>query len=589
MAEVTRERLTRGTLLTTQVVNTPFSAVATELNNSRIERENMQQQSGTFRINLHVPRLGAEFFEAAAAHSQEGLIDFCIPFCLLPLQDELATSGVATETLPIPILTEVGISFEQRGEPAALSQANQVAYDAVKGLDIRIALVEKRMLGVIAGASGVGATEPIYPERTIFSMRLEPVAFSGRTLRLNPFTKGGLNKQMDPYRSYMLMVTCEDLDEAVNRVRDIILPSLQLGMKFRIPLTARDTVDNDSLQNAPTVHDGDTTAPTVAIGVPAGDSQIEADTADGIQTNYDTLDTVLRQKLEGGYLADGDVPSVEHLDNTNCYDIIAVPMWTNFGADGVLRANTVDRAAWAGAAPFDGPIMDTRRFPIDHPFVVHHVVAAINYAATAPATAAATDRAQHPTSAGFTTTIGVLMGNAPRSDYMDYQQVAYVQYTPATKANFVIDRLANKDGGMNGRHIAGQEWDYELMMVPIVRPGATVGQGMDNVQSTAIVTGPPVFVGKGSTKMALGALGGGSPHTRTQIGSHLNVAQDPKTRGNEGIIEVRWHMTDDGGMNLAGAAADNYTTYAGYGGHWVYIICRKALCSLERELPPSAQ
>jgi len=595
MAEVTRERLTRGTKLPYQSVFTPLSAVATELNNSRIERENMEQGQGRFRVNLHIPKLGDEFFEAAAAHSQEGLIDFCIPFCLPPFQQDLSASGVATETMPVPTLVEVGLSFDQRGEPAAVTTANEghIAYDAVEGLDIRLTLVEKRMLGVIAGATGAAATEPIYPERTIFSIRLEPVAYSGRTLRLNPFTKGGLNKQMDPYRSYMLMLTCEDLDGAVNGVRDIILPALQLTLTFKAPLVARDTTSADNLQNAPTVHAGAKTNPTVTLTTPAGDSQLESDTADGIHTNYDIVDTVLRQKLEGGYKADGDVPFEEHIEDDSCYDIIAVPLWTNFGTTGILRANTVEQAAWAGAAPYDGPIMDWRRFPIDHPFVVHHVIAAINYASPAPAAAAATARGQHPTSATFDTTIGVLMGTAPRSDSLDYQQVAYVTFDPSNKDNFVIDRLSNKEGGMLGRHISGQEWDYELMQVPLVQPGSANGTAFESVTSTVIAQGAPVWVGKGSTKMGLGALGAPS-HTRSQIGDHLGAAQDPSTRGNEGIIEVRWHMTDSGGMDsnvagVPGAAADEYTTYAGYGGHWVFLICKKTLCSESRELPPAAQ
>jgi hypothetical protein len=86
-----------------------------------------------------------------------------------------------------------------------------------------------------------------------------------------------------------------------------------------------------------------------------------------------------------------------------------------------------------------------------------------------------------------------------------------------------------------------------------------------------------VFVGRGNTKTT----------ARTQIGNHLNAAQAPSTRGIEQFVEVRWRISDSGDM--ASPATGAQTTYAGIGGHWVFLVCRKTLAADTEEINPAAR
>jgi hypothetical protein len=54
----------------------------------------------------------------------------------------------------------------------------------------------------------------------------------------------------------------------------------------------------------------------------------------------------------------------------------------------------------------------------------------------------------------------------------------------------------------------------------------------------------------------------------------------PYTKGCEQFLQVNWKIEDPGGLGGAeegGAAPSEFDTYAGEGGHWVLIICKKHL------------
>ena len=474
MPKITRKKLTRGTKLTNDVVYQPLVDVATAMRSHTLDGDNIDTPHGTFRINLNIPFVPSAFW----TDSQK--IHLCLPFTLPPLQDEISAAGTLTETSTTYTLTEFGISFDQRAEPASIVDGDHWSYDAVAGNEIVVVLAEKRMLSYDTDA-------PLYPEREVASFTLDGVAFSGRTLRLNPFLMTGMSKEIHPYRSYMVMVNAPKA-----LANSTALVSLNITMKFRTPLKARDTVAGGAVQNMPTVHNGAKTSQVIAVTPPVGGTVIRSEGATGLGTEIGIVDAALGSRLEGGYLADGDVPVVEHLATDSCYEVIAVPLWQNFGPVSCLQANLVDRAAWinhTGAAG-RGPIIDYRRIPIDYPFVLHHVIAVSNYAAPAPIT---TSGARHPTGTQLFK-VGVLMGTGIRGDFFQYEQLAYLSWQPSQHdPNITIDRLKNKADGALGQHISSappnnEEHDYELISVPLASTGAATAVGPRTMVATGALT-----------------------------------------------------------------------------------------------------
>ena len=68
MTKIKRPNLSRGTKLLVNHIHTPLSAVASDINAGTVGEENLQEKSGVFRINLHVPYLANDF--ARSQHTQ---------------------------------------------------------------------------------------------------------------------------------------------------------------------------------------------------------------------------------------------------------------------------------------------------------------------------------------------------------------------------------------------------------------------------------------------------------------------------------------------------------------------------------------
>ena len=572
MPKITRKKLTRGTKLGRDAVfiGGPIASGATRLSTAAMDRDNLKQSYGTFRLNLNIPRINVNTWtNDFVGGALVGRTHLCIPFTLPPLQDEISAAGTLTEASTTYTLTEFGISIDQRAEPASIVDGDNWSYDAVQGNKLEVSLVEKRMLSYDADA-------PLYPEREVASFTLDGVSFAGRTLRLNPFLMTGMSKEIHPYRSYMVMLRAPDAVTAyaggVASGTDFF--SVNITLKFRTPLKARDTVAGVSVQNMPTVHNGAKTNATVTVTAPAANALITADAAGGMNRELSVVDAVLGSRLEGGYLADGDVAAVEHIATDSCYEIIAVPMWQNFDNKGVLMAENVAKAAWIDhTTTGQGPIVDWRRIPIDYPFVLHHVVAMANYAAPASITAAA--GANHPTTTALFQ-VGVLMGTGIRGDLFQYEQLAYLSWQPSTHPTAsTIDRLTNKADGLLGEHVSGAEHDYELISVPLVNTGGATAVGPRTMSAATLTSqGRPIFIGRGNTKTG----------ARTNVGGSAS-----DVLGNEQFIEVRWAVKGNGNTLSHPTGARKDEMYAGIGGNWVYLIGRKAIAADIAEIEPSAK
>ena len=559
MSKFTVKDLARGIKLTVSHMFDLPQHIATTLNSAAnlIQQDQLQTGRAPFRLNFNVPVIDGHFVDRSAVASTGPLdYDYCIPFCLPPLQEFFDSNGRTSETTPQVVLDEVQLSFDQRGEAAAIADGlyndgggtghqGKIDYDGIAATALEVAIMEKRQQVFDVAVAGT------VPTREVFSAKLPETAFSGRGLRLNPWVAPDLNRPVNPYRTYLLMIRVNALDlelaGAITR-NSHALCSLNVCLRFKHPLVHADVISGGAdVQNIPSDHDGEpsVSASTLSLTVPAGNDNLRADGAPGLQTNYKSIDELYANRFRGGFTKDSDRPGYNHLDHDCGYSVIAVPMFANIGNERLINGSVaqVNKMPYTAAASAN-PGADRRIITLDYPFTVHHVVACWNYMNPAAGLM--------PTRAGFTTKIGVGLLTGLRADEYDYQQVAYVTFTPATKATWRIDRVKAKLNSILNADVA----DFELFHVPLVVQGGNNGTGYT-------AQGRPFWCGKSTSRLAarrnVGAVGGG------------NDTQD--TKGVEQLIEVRWTMEEFGGLDQA---ADD-ETFVGYGGHWVLLFGKVGL------------
>jgi len=557
MSKYTAKDLARGIKLTVSHMFDLPSHIRTTLNaaSNLIQQDQLEEGRAPFRMDFSVPVVDGHFVNNDAITSSGPIdYDFCIPFCLPPLQEFWSASGKVAETAPRVVLDEVQLSFDQRAENAAICDGlfnngallneGKVDYDGIKALDFELSIVEKEQLLFNSHAGTI-------PQREIFSAKLPISAFSDKSFRNNPWIAADLNRPINPYRTYLIMLRVNSLhlaDAGVITHNSHALVSLNIGLRFRHPLVHADVVSGIAeVQNIPSDHDGEPSvnASTLSLSVPAGNAAIEADTVTGVQTNYRLIDTLFQRKFRGGFTKDSDRPGYNHLDDDCGYSCIAVPLYGNLTNARLMTGAAASAANFVYSGGDTGnPTGDRRIITLDYPFVIHHVVAVTNY--VNPATGLM------PTRGTFITKINVGLGTGIRSDQYAYNDVAYVDFTPANKATYRIDQVKSRlNSGLNG-DVA----EFELFHVPLVIQGGHSGTGYT-------AQGRPYWCGKSTSRLT----------ARRNVGSIAGVGGAPATAGCEQFLEVRWTMEDSGGLD---AAADD-ETYVGYGGHWVLIYGKVGL------------
>ena len=177
MAKITKKSLTRGTELVPDHLASLTDA-ANVLNNANVDTENMETPYAPFTVGWSIPWLESKFFND---NDTQGNKPFYTAFCLPPVQDNFATTGELTSNNDLPILESISFSFDQRDAPAGVlshwygtSKANKdasshlatdtthyqitanhsqfepnpfegfLAYNRIDGLDIKIAIYEKK-------------------------------------------------------------------------------------------------------------------------------------------------------------------------------------------------------------------------------------------------------------------------------------------------------------------------------------------------------------------------------------------------------------------------------------------------------------
>ena len=567
MGKVTKSAVTRGVKITPEHWGEPLAAIEVDITDATklVDATQLDKAYAYARLNLNIDRLTSKFTQSNSR------APWYFPFIIADFQESYDASLLIADPTSIT-LVEVGLSFNQRGEAGVLADTycnnnagganaldGTLIYSAPERYGVNLTLWSKRQaVRVAILESQLNVDTAREPDRMLWNASIAPEAFASKTSRLNPASWGDIAIPMDPNDTYLFGIFA-DLDggEGAGGAaphRSAMLSSVQISLKLRCELVERDS--GSSIQNIPSNTDGEKTVlSSMNLDVPiAGDTIIGDSTSEGISSNLELLDDIVQAKYRGGYLKHGRTLPVEHVLTDACYDIITVPMFQGAYNTAINASNDIVLQPYAQALPTAGPLGDRRIIPITHPFLIHHVIWAINFMPSGPHTD------NLPTSVTCIMECGVGMLVGPAGEWAQYQQIAGpltlngpVDFSAAWAADridlvrFPLDYQAGE---------TSHEWD--LHMVPLdgtggkpLVPGRT--QGM------------PIYVGdtgsEGVLRRDMSATG--APAT---------------TLGQEQFLEVRCVIRDAGGLGFdggGGAPASVEETYAGPGGHIVYIIGKK--------------
>ncbi len=554
MSIFTRSRMARGVKLLLQHVFTPLQAVATALSAKGLNKDNLAKQTVPFRVDVwfpaaslyHLWQIDPGAVTVVKSAGYDNTRHFAVPIPLMPTQDELNTSGQIFSGDPVPVLEEVSISFDQGAEPGFYTTTSADPQNTATNAAIKISILAKTALWLDSDAGHD-------PDVELFSAMLPTEAFVGEALRFNPQVWPDLALAVSPYKTLVIAVSADELGQLFSDSNtNYELPSMLVSLKFSTQVLSHGT----QLQNQPS-HVGTTLADTVTVSAPAGNSNIESDTSDGIQTNLDTLDQKIRQLLRGGFPADGWRPRNTHITADSGYMVMVVPMFSNFGQYGQIGGHNVANHPYITAGvPFRN-IWDETFIPLNWPIEIHHVYAVMNYGgpngqSTWFGGLGEVVRGLKPTSPTLSHDIGVGLYTGIRSDQVDWEQVARLNSLVSALPAVTIDRARVA----SNQRMTDEEFQFEVVQVPLVGAG---GVAPLNVLGGAIAQGTPVYAARGTTRSS----------ARSSIGGGASA-----TRGLETHLCVRWKIVDTG-ADLAAAPANHM--YAGVGGNFVVIVGKRPL------------
>lgn len=593
---IDRKRLYRGNKLTIQRVNEVHDGVEAEF--SAGIGADQQPGTGRFAVDWNLPSIEAYMFDGLVGN-EANYSKLLIPFMIPPPQDYASSLGVVGDETPQATLRRLSISFDQAMSGVAMTDmwdANVygagVDYELQSGgYDFTIEL-RRKTPGVIASTGLGGTASDNVPSTLVWSQEVSGTLFAGGSNArsvFNPLVIEDLQIPIQPYSTYVWYIRFTGLVNAVDSngtTRMLGVSSFHLRGEFEYPLLVRDNTAGPlgGLQNAPTVHGGARQPASIALDTATAGSLITANTGlvvnGRVQRNLDLIDQRFGDRLKGGYRRDGALPLQEELIEDQTLSVIAVPM---FGQFGDIRASDINLIGlpWgpAGdfeAAPWPGVFADRRVIRIQHPFVLHTVLAVANYYSPPTTNGAKPGRmgitlTTPPASPTVTNRIGVgIASGIDGADDRRYQQVAYLEYTPATKLAYLLDRI--KEGGTPQYYGLGSAaaYDHELFSVPLVYPAPFATGPFGTNSGTPVYLGRAGLAAEGRTAIAPmpADFGGGA-------------AAAPATNGREQFIEVRWTIEDAAGLSPDNPAVAPETAYIGNGGCWVYLIGKKSPTSID--------
>ena len=556
MPTFTRGGIARGVKLALQNVFTPLSSVATALSAATVDRDNMAQKAAPFRINLHIPQLPFWAFRPVAATTTTTFVSGVpVPFALpLPQQEWTGNTPNVSTSTPKMYLTEVQFSFDQ-GDEGACPQIEAAGVDGK--LSKQGALSTTIKLTLLEHSPTVLGNTSLLPDGEVFSISIPALGFQSDYLRNNPFVLQGLRKAVNPSKCYVLIIDAPDLYAAATAASPeyLALPAVTVSLRFSCDLMTRDVASvGFPVQNMP-AHFGVPNLHTVTVTPPVADAAIAATGASGVQANMVALDDVAQRGIAGGYERDGTLTQYEEMDDTAAYEVIAVPMMQNMTEAGSVASDSVGVCRNIGAAPHVLALCDRRIVPLAYPITIHHVVAGLNWSNPGrPAIGAfgALGATTEPSTANQYWSCGVALLSGIRSDLAATTQVAY-RRTTCNLWTGTIDRIQWRSTLQPVR----------LMSVPLVGPVGPTGTGFVN-------QGFPMWASRGTSRSYVRSA------TYNTAGA---ILAPPPTQGCEQALEVRMSLQD-----IVAGLAGGTVTWAGHGGHWVFIYGKKHLATTKNQI-----
>lgn len=529
------KRLTRGIKLLREHIFDPINSTLDLLTKAGLPIDNYNKENGTFRVTLTFPY-------SRCSLVQEG--ETSAPFILPPLQEFFDKSEYLIEGYE---LIELSVGQDTRCEPGYLRPPQSVVADP--GPQAGVVLGAAPSFSVFIRDHKIDASNFDPFSNEVYSVTIPEISLINDYSRLNPFVQSGMAIPFRHDRTYIVQL----IPETDNRA----MVSVTISLKFKTRLVGRDgtaAAENNTLDA------GHNFVPLGAT-VPAGNTPIESDSADGINTGFKILDDFIGRKLAGGYSRSGQNQYAEGLREDAGYEVIAVPM---FGGWGGVFGGPAPYGAGVGGVDYQAPdalpwsttgvgglqTMDRALIPIQYPISIHHVILAVN---NTPITGGldywrlGTGVLPNGTDCRNEVGIGLLSGI--RSDNVAISQIAHNSWLPADLAagTNVIDRGDWFRENTTGR-TRGYSWDILSCPLQVGTLGAGTGYSPQ---------GKPVFVAQGAsdTLPRTGPLG-------------------PIVAGVEQMLDIRWKISDS--VTDVSTWAEN-NCIIGYRGHWVYLICKKML------------
>lgn len=506
------------------------------------------------------------------------------------------------------------------------AQQGMLCYDLVSRLNIRLSLIKKDML--FFSSLGVATKQDHTSSDAIWSCLLPSFFFANTIERANPFIQTDIDLAIDPYSSYILKVECPELCDNVSPtsadqyIKNLVLPSVEASLKFKHELVAKDTGIrvNNIPENASTGVDkkGVATASTVSVTQPATGAAIQSDDlTHGVSSNLHYVDEVFKDKMAGGWTPDADLPITEQLGVPAGYDVIALPLFGNAPFGGIAASNeTFNTQGYVADAPgttggSGAPqyqnyraIFDRRVMPIHYAYTIHHAILAWNWTPfkpfnTSTAVPLPTGTSKllcnvPPANTNFKLEVGIGLGSALKSDTLGYNQIAHIELTDPHnftandttqvrgwgEGSSLIDRITAssvnsrryiRDNSDEADYLGQTGWNWELHAMKLDwRDAGTVTNspgffGQDY----------PVFMGPGRTNAHNRVDSGTDQYTGSDQFVEARAAFYSTDSGTNGIMPDAPVKPNPSGSNLIANHKDGRFLFVGYGGCWVYLICKK--------------
>jgi len=555
-----------------------------------VQAENLERNNANFSMTFNIPRLPAyAFSEQDPDFDRSQLV---IPFVLPPLQDHWTKTVVGSDT-PMSVLKSMSVSLDLGMGPnaafdtwdgTATPDDSEFESERAFTYDMDIEIRSKDQSYVYGDSADV-----VYnvPKESIYSGSIPGMAFfNGMAQQFNPVFITDINEAIDPLKTYTLNINFPNLWEGwvndVDATERAAISSLTMKLNFEGAIQERDVYVSGSygIQNIPTSMSGTKSGQSITFDSVTSGSNITAragTAANGrLQRNAEILDVNASKGLAAGRDIRGVQPAEEPIEADTGYFVLAVPM---FGGWNDIRASDINEIGLpygpqqtSGTLdPWSGNIQDRRIIPISQPFTIHRVIAVHSYYSHAHTDGSSypnfdgdgrdggTWGAGHvPSNASFTSAIGVGISTGLRADAKEYEQVAYATMTPGDKTDYLVDRV--KSGkfapGWGGGTWTNNNYDFEIFEIPLVE-NVVSGENTRGYYNQ----GFPYYVGKS----------GLGTYERQPVGTVAGGTREPNTEGGELVMEVRWIISDAGGLNVGAGAHTNNTCFVGMGGNWVYI------------------